>query len=137
MPRIVIEGEIPEDPVELVLPDGELFTFAADCPAGLMLDLSKVVAAKGNVPEEFLKVLSTLGIGDTAERLAGRLRDPKRPISVPMLGKMIEALMEAYADRPTGPSGSSAPLPGATGSTSTVEPQTEDSTPEPSPGVGF
>lgn len=131
MPRFQMTHSPADEPVEIVLADGTVYTFAPDCPAGLLIRLQSVDPQQQAV--EAMKLIDLLAIGETKADMAIRMESIEKPISIPMLMELIEKLMEAYTDRPTtGPNGSST-SPSAVGSTSTPAAPSPASTPSPSP----
>ena len=78
---------------------------AEDLPGGILLDLG--AAASGNPQEQSLALLSFLRLAlepDSVDLLERRLRDPRNPIPLTMIGEVAGWLMEEVYGRPTEPS---------------------------------
>lgn len=104
--------------------DGDVFVArpAADLPGGILLDLAATMT--GDTSEQTLAMFSFLRLALEPESVAlleKRLRDPERPIPIPMVGEVATWLMEeVYSGRPTEP-----PAPSGNGRSSTGESSTD------------
>lgn len=110
---------------------GDQYAAAPVCPGGLLFDLAAI--EKSSTAEQAKALLGFLDevlIGDSADRLAARLRDPANPLGVKDLNQLVEWLMgEVYGGRPTDPSSPSPGGPSPTGQDSTGAAVSAASTP--------
>lgn len=85
--------------------DGDDFFAAGECPGGTITDLAAVSAAEGENEAEQLQVamqfFDQVLLPESAELFADRLRDPRRPISLPKAMQIFTWLMGKYSDFPT------------------------------------
>lgn len=102
--------------------DEEIYECVAECPSGVLLDLAQMTDEATLVDEQvraFVLFLDTVLVPESRPVFQARLRDPARPVSLPMLMDITAWLIEAYTARPTSSPSDSPSGPSTTGSAST------------------
>lgn len=83
--------------------DDETFRCRSECPAGNLLDLAQALGGKVTVDEQalaFHTFMAAVILPEDWPKFEARLRDPERPISLPMMVEVATWLLETYTARP-------------------------------------
>lgn len=105
MAQEVMDFSTPPVPPIKFSDNGDDFYAAGECPGGTVTDLAAMASAEDGDEAEQLQLamafFDQVLLPDSAQLFAERLRDPKRPITLPKAMKIFTWLMGKYTDFPT------------------------------------
>jgi hypothetical protein len=82
--------------------DDEVFNCASDLTGGAALQLSALVNSKDSEKvHQIGQFLDLVLLPEDAVRFAARMRDTTRPVTIAMLGQILQWVLEEYSERPT------------------------------------